>query len=86
MKEALIFLFTLCSSVHRHGVSVSVLGPVQLFVTLWTVEAGRGLSPTRFLCLDFQGRILGRVAIAFSRGDLPDPGIEPMSPTLQADS
>ena len=32
-----------------------------------------------------QARILEWVAIPFSR-DLPDPGIEPGSPTLQADS
>ena len=31
-------------------------------------------------------RILERVAIPFSRGDPPDPGIEPESLTLQADS
>ena len=33
-----------------------------------------------------QARILEWVAIPFSRGDLPHPGIEPWSPTLQADS
>ena len=33
----------------------------------------------------FQARILEQVAISFSR-DLPDPGIEPESPALQADS
>ena len=33
----------------------------------------------------FRARILERVAISFCR-DLPDPGIEPWSPTLQADS
>ena len=32
-----------------------------------------------------QARILQRVAVPFS-GDLPNPGIEPRSPTLQADS
>ena len=32
-----------------------------------------------------QARILGLVAFS-SSGDLPNPGIEPMSPTLQADS
>ena len=32
-----------------------------------------------------QARILECVAISFSR-DLPDPGIEPRSPTLQADA
>ena len=31
-----------------------------------------------------QARILEWVAIPFSRGDLPDPGIEPGFPTLQA--
>ena len=33
----------------------------------------------------FQARILGWVAIS-PWGDLPDPGIEPGSPTLHADS
>ena len=33
----------------------------------------------------FQARVLEWVAISFSR-DLPDPGMEPWSPTLQADS
>ena len=32
-----------------------------------------------------QARILEWVAISFSR-DLPDPGIDPLSPALQADS
>ena len=33
----------------------------------------------------FQARVLGSLAISFSRG-LPDSGIEPCSPTLQADA
>ena len=33
-----------------------------------------------------QARILEWVAIPFSPGDLPNPGIEPRSPSLQADS
>ena len=33
----------------------------------------------------FQARVLEWVAISFS-GDLPDPGIEPRSPALQADT
>ena len=33
-----------------------------------------------------QAKILEWVAIPFRRGDLPDPGIEPRSPALQADS
>ena len=34
----------------------------------------------------FQARILEWVAISFSRGGLPNPGIEPGSPTLEADT
>ena len=45
-----------------------------------------GLWPLRFLCpWDSQARTLEGVAISFS-GDLPDPGIKPTSPALQADS
>ena len=33
-----------------------------------------------------QARILEWVAISFSRGSIPDPGIEPRSPALQTDS
>ena len=36
-------------------------------------------------CGIFQARILEWVAISFSRGNLPDTGIEPRSPALQAD-
>ena len=42
----------------------------------WTVASVHGI---------LQARILEWVAIPFSR-DPPDPGIEPRSPTLQADS
>ena len=34
----------------------------------------------------FQARVLEWIAISFSPGDLPDPGIEPGSPALQADA
>ena len=34
----------------------------------------------------FQARVLEWVAISFSRGDLPNPGIKPGSPSLQADA
>ena len=33
-----------------------------------------------------EARILEWVAISFSRGDLPDPRVDPGPPTLQADS
>ena len=45
-----------------------------------------GPSPTRFLCpWDFPGKSTRMVAIP-SPGDVPDPGIEPGSPALQADA
>ena len=54
---------------------VKLLSHVQLFVT--------HQAPLSIGIL--QARILERGAISFSR-DLPDPRIEPRSPTLQADS
>ena len=59
---------------------VKLLSHVQLLVTLWTVAHQAPLSIGIL-----QARILEWVAISFSR-DLPDPRIEPRSPTLQADS
>ena len=54
------------------------LSRVQVFATPWTVahQAVHGI---------LQARILDWVAISFS-GDLPDPGIEPRSPALQANA
>ena len=51
-----------------------MLSRVRLFATPWTVVHGI-----------LQARIRKWVAFVFSR-DLPNPGIEPRSPTLQADS
>ena len=50
----------------------------------WTERSPPGSSVHGIL----QARILELVAISFSRGChfLPDPGIEPRSPALQADS
>ena len=60
---------------------VKLLSCVRLFVTPWTVAYQVPLS-VGFSCLEENpGK---RVAISFS-GDLPDPGIKPGSPTLQAD-
>ena len=56
------------------------LSHVQLFVILWTVAYLQDSSVQGIL----QARILEWVAIPFSR-NLPGPGIEPGSPTLQAD-
>ena len=63
-----------------HKVKVKPLSRVQLFVTLWTVAhqtpPSMGFSRQEY----WNG-------LAFpSPEDLPDPGIEPGSPALQADS
>ena len=54
-------------------VEVKIPSCVRLFATPWTVH---GIP---------QARVLEWVAIPFSRG-FPNPGIEPQSPVLQADS
>ena len=51
-----------------------VLSHVRLFVTLWSGSSVHGM---------LQARILEWVAISFF-GGLPNPGIEPMCPALQA--
>ena len=61
-------------------VKVKSLSPVQLFVTPWTVayQAPPSMGFSRQECWS---------GLPFpSPGDLPDPGIEPGSPTLQADA
>ena len=59
---------------------VKSVSHVRLFVTPWTV-AYQASPSVGF----FQARVLEWAAISFSR-DLPDPGIEPGSPALQADT
>ena len=61
-------------------VKVKLLSPVQLFATPWTVadqaSPSMGFSRQEYWSgLPFP-----------SPGDLPDPGIEPGSPTLEADA
>ena len=61
-------------------VKVKSLSPVRLFATPWTVayQASPSMGFSR------QGYWSG---LPFpSPGDLPDPGIEPRSPTLEADA
>ena len=46
----------------------------------------RGLQPSRLLCpWDSPGKSCGVGSYSLLQGDLPDPGIEPGSPALQAD-
>ena len=55
------------------------LSHVQLFATPWTV-------PTRLHPWDFPGKNAGVGCHFLLPGHLPDPGIEPGSPALQADA
>ena len=60
--------------------SVQSVSRVQLFATLWTIASQAPLS-MGFSRQEYWG------GLPFpSLGDLPNPGIEPWSPTLQADS
>ena len=59
---------------------VKFLSHVRLFVILWTV-AYQASPSMRFSRQEYQS------GLPFpSPGELPDPGIEPRSPTLQADT
>ena len=61
-------------------VKVKSLSHVQFFVTLWTVAQQAPLS-MRFSRQEYWS------GLPFpSPGDLPNPGIEPRSPALQADA
>ena len=56
-------------------VKLKLLSCVQLFATPWTIQSMEFFRPEYWSGLSFP-----------SPGDLPNPGIEPRSPTLQADS
>ena len=62
------------------GLLLLLVSRVQLFATLWTV-ARQALLSMEFSRQEY------RSGLPFpSPGDLPNPGIEPWSPALQADS
>ena len=65
---------------HSTLMVVSSLSRVQLFVTSWTIACLASLS------MGFPRQEYWSGLPFLSPGDLPDPGIEPWSPTLQADS
>ena len=58
---------------------VKLLSRVQLFVTPWTVAYQAPLS------MEFSRQEYWSGLTFLSPGDIPDSGIEPESPTLQAD-
>ena len=66
----------LCVCVH----ALSRFSYVQLFATLWTIARQASLS------MEFSRQEYWNGLPFLSPGDLPDPGMEPGSPALQADS
>ena len=91
--NGIVFLLSLSNNllrVYRKAVCVCVcvcvcmhaqlLNHVQLFVTLWTVAHQALLSMGFFRQEYWSGLPFS------SSGDLPNPGIEPVSSVLQADS
>ena len=61
-------------------VKVKSLSHVRLFATLWTVAHQAPLS------MGFSRQEYWSALLSPSPGDIPDPGIKPRSPALQADS
>ena len=74
------YSFVVYFEVREHGAVLKSLSHVRLFTTPWTAVCQASLSSGIL-----QARLLEWVAMPSSRY-LPNPGIEPMSPTLQADS
>ena len=72
-----LFLFFLTSSI---SLKVKSLSRVRLFATLWTVAHHAPLS------MGFSRQEYWSGLPFPSPGDLPDPGIKPRSPALQADA
>ena len=62
------------------SIKVKLLSRVRLFATPWTVAYQAPLS------MGFSRQECGSGLPSPSPGDLPDPGIEPRSPALQADT
>ena len=66
--------------VRKKGKKVKSLSRVRLFATPWTVAYQASLS------VGFSRQEYWSGLLFPSPGDLPDPGIEPRSPALQADA
>ena len=64
-------------------VKVKWLSRVRLFATPWTVAHQRTVAP---LSIEFSRQESWSGLPFLPPGDIPDPGIEPWSPALQADS
>ena len=80
-SEADILVYTFAwLDIFTLKVKVKVLSRVQLFATPWTVALQAVLS------MGFSRQEYWSGLSFPSSGDLPDPGIEPRSPALQADA
>ena len=66
--------------VRKKGKKVKSLSRVRLFATPWTVAYQASLS------VGFSRQEYWSGLLFPSPGDLPDPGIEPRSPALEADA
>ena len=73
-------LFTIAKTWKQPKVKVKSLNRVQLFATPWTVAYQAPLS------MGFSRQEYWSGLPFPSPGDLPDPGIQPGSPTLEADT
>ena len=73
-------MFLFCSLTKTMKVKVKSLSRVQLFATPWTV-GHQALASMGFPRQEYWSGL----PFPFP-GDLPDPGIEPRSPALQADA
>ena len=77
MPERLLVILKI---IYELVVKVKSLSRVQLFATLWTVAYQASLS------MGFSRQEYWSGLPFPSPGDLPDPGIEPRSPALEADA
>ena len=78
-KDLIVFLF-LSLQIYTVKVKVKSLSRVRLFVTAWTVAYQAPLS------MEFSRQECWSGLPFPSPGNLPDPGIKPGSPALQADT
>ena len=80
LPSSLLRFYSTCKSGQILDVWVKLLSRVQLFVILWTVAYQAPPS------MEFSRQEYWSGLPFPSPGDLPDPGIEPRSPSLQADA
>ena len=76
-KEALLHIY---NGILKSEKKVKLLSHVRLFVTPWTAAYQAPLS------MGFSRQEYWRVLPFPSPGDLPNPGIKPRSPALEADA